>query len=885
MVDPPIPSDEVSRAPSARGGPPDIRCWVPARWGRVKALFIEALEHPESERASFLRESCAGDSELETEVASLLASERAATDLWETPAAATLGLHALPEAPPPPRLEPGTRLGSYEITSFLSAGGMGEVYRARHTLLDRQVAIKTVHPRLTDPVAKRRLIREARHASILAHPNVCTIHEVGEAEGMPYIVMGFVDGRPLNEILRAHGPSLDDTLDYGMQLADALEHAHQHGIVHRDLKSSNVVVDAGGRPVVLDFGLARRLKLGSGSSSDSTVSVEGAVAGTLSHMAPEVLLGREADARSDIWSLGVLLHELAGGELPFQGRTSFETTSAILNDPPRPAGARIPLALRLVIQRCLVKEPDGRYQRAGEVRDALDAIRRRRAWPLVGRLLVSARRRTLYAIGAAAVLVVALVAGDVQLRERLTGPPGSRVSTLAFLPLENATADPRLDYYAAGLTNALVEELGTAAEVRVISPTSAARAASTAATRVEAARSLNADALIEGRLRQASERIAVDVRLIEASRGRVLWSDTYERSAQQVLALQADVIRALAAEVRLAVRPGAQERLTNARTVNPEAYEAYLKGRYEWNRRTQGSLQLAIAHFTRAVDLDPTYAPAHAALADCYNQFGTVMLASGSPAEYRPRAAAAAIRALQIDPYSAEAHAALGYVRHYEWRWDEAEREFRRAIELNPSFALARIWYANLLMSRSRMDEALAQVFVARDLDPFSLVVNTNVGWVLDHADRREEAIEHLTRTLDLDTTYVQARFRLVEALARARRYDEAREQAERVATLSGRSPYALRSLAIVHGRMGHADEVRAILSELLARADREYVPPAALAWIYVVLGEDDAAIHWMMRAFEERSNAIAYVDSDHAWEGLRDDPRFQSLRAAAGLK
>lgn len=857
-----------------------------ARWSRIKAVFQEALEYPENERSAYVARACAGDAELQAEIASLLASERAAGSFCSTPAAGLLGVEGLPEIGSAPNLEPGTRLGSYEITAFVSAGGMGEVYRARHTVLGRQVAIKTVSSRVADPAAKRRLIREARHASALDHPNICKIFEVGEAEDTPFVVMGFVDGRPLSEILRTAVPSLHDMLDYGTQVADALEHAHQHGIVHRDLKSSNVVVDTKGRPIVLDFGLAKRVSHSAGErTTDSTVTVDGAVAGTLSHMAPEVLLGGQADARSDIWSFGVLLCELATGGLPFRGRTPFETTSAILSEPPTPMSRRVPLALRLVIERCLVKDPDGRYQRASDVRDALDAIRRRRAWPLVGRLLVSARRRTLYQIAAAAVLAVGLVAAGQELRDRLGGTTGKPISTLAFLPLENATEDPGLDYYAAGLTEALIEQLGTAAEVRVIAPASAARAARTAATRSEVARSVGADAIVEGRLRQASDRIAVDIRLVEGAQGRVVWSDTYERSAQQVLALQADVIRALASQVRLTVRPEASERLATVRAVNPEAYEAYLKGRYEWSKRTRESLERAVAHFNRVTELDPTYAPAHAALADCYNQFGTVLLASGSPREYRPRAAAAAIRALQIDPYSAEAHAALGYVHHYDWRWDEAEREFRRAIELNPSYALAHIWYANLLMSRRRMDEAIEQVYLARDLDPFSLIVNANVGWVLTAAGRPADAVGHLTWTLELDSTYVQARARLVDALAGAGRLDEAYEQAQRVLTLSGRSSHALSRLVVLNAQRGEMKDARALLAELRERAGSQYVPPATLAWAWTAVGEIDSAVVWMTRSFEERSNASVYFYISSSADRLGTHPRIQTLLTAAGLK
>lgn len=466
----------------------------------------------------------------------------------------------------------------------------------------------------------------------------------------------------------------------------------------------------------------------------------------------------------------------------------------------------------------------------------------------------------------------------------LGDPRAGGISTLTFLPLDNATNDPQAEYYAAGLTDGLIEQLGATTDIRLISPASAAQVARTAETPAQVARRLGADAIVTGRLRHASDRIAVDIRLIEPSRGRVLWSDTYERTAQQILALQADVVRALAAEVRLAVRPGAADRLATVRAVNPEAYEAYLKGRYEWNRRTQASLQRAIGHFARAIELDPTYAPAHAALADCYNQFGTVMVGTGSPLEYRPRAAAAAIRALQIDPYSAEAHAALGFARHYDWRWGEAEQEFGRAIELNPSYPLVRLWYANLLMSRGRMEQALEQVYAARDLDPFSLIVNTNVAWVLTKAGRYRDAIVQLTRTLELDSTYAQARSRLVDALRGAGRHAEAREQAQRLVDLTHRAPYPLGTLANINSRMGRTAEARALLEELVARAARGYVPPAAIARVYAALGDVDQALTWMTRAFEERSNYIVYLATDPDVDALRGDPRFQALLARAGL-
>jgi eukaryotic-like serine/threonine-protein kinase len=854
------------------------------RWQRVKAVFLRALDHAEPERSAFLADACADDAELHAEVVSLLASEEAARSFAETPAAEVLAGGAMPDVAPAPRLQSGARLGAYEVTAFLSAGGMGEVYRARHTVLGRTVAIKTLCAEPSDGLAKRRLIREAQHAAILKHPHICTIHEVGVQDETPFIVMEYLEGRPLRDIVADGVPPLDDALAWAIQVADALDHAHQHGIVHRDLKSSNVIIDGAGRAIVLDFGVAKRIaNAATGAPGESTIILDGAVAGTLTHMAPEALIGGQTDARTDVWSLGVLLYELTTGALPFQGRTPFETSSAILSDPPRAMSRGVPLALRLVIERCLVKDPEGRYQRAADVRNALDAIRRRKAWPLVGRLLVSARRRTLYATGVAVALALPLLMGGERLLARAGAFRVPTVSTLALLPLENATGDSAAAYYAHGLTEALIAQLGSMTDVRVISRGSAERVARSAASSAEAARELGADAIVEGRMRQASGRIALDLRVIEPARGRVLWSDTYERPAGQVLALQADAVAALADAIRLTVRPDARERLGTVRAVNPDAYQEYLKGRYAWNQRTSASIQQAVAHFTNAIELDPTYAPAHAALADCYNQFGTLMVGTGSPREFRPRAAAAAIRALQIDPFSADAHATLGYVRHYDWQFEDAERAFRRAIELNPSHALARIWYANLLMSRGRIDEAITQVYAARELDPFSLIINANVGWVLNVAERYDDAIAQMTQTLALDSTYVHAHWRMADALRGAGRYEEAYEHGQHAIALGGRTPPALVNLAHSAEGLGRHAEVAALMTELSELARTGYVPPGTMADMLALVGDMDSAVVWAARALEERSNWTVYQEGGSPGP-LQRDPRFREKFIRAGV-
>lgn len=875
---------EPSTSPTAGTPPAHEPRPDPLRWLRIKDVFLEALDRPPEQRSEYVARACAGDEGLLREVESLLASDDAAANFCETPAAALLAGCLTPTVSTGPRLAPGARLGAYEIISFIAAGGMGDVYRARHALLGREVALKTVNAGSADESARRRLLREAKHAAQLKHPGICTIHEVGECEGAPFIVMEYVAGRPLNELVREHVPALNAALDYGIQVANALAHAHGCGIVHRDLKSSNVMVDGSGRAIVLDFGLARRLPgVDSNASRESTVTQLGALAGTLSHMPPEVLLGGEADVRSDIWALGVLLYELVAGELPFRGRTPYETTSAILGEPFQPLGHHVPLALRLVIERCLMKQRESRYQSAGDVAAALDAIRRRHSWPLLGPLLVSVRRRTLIAIGALAVGSAALLLAAGALKHQVASLFSAPAPVLALLPLTNATGDPTQQYYADGMTYALTAQLGAATDIRIISPASAASVARSAQTPAEIAQRLGATAIVQGSMRRVADDVLVDLWMVRPADGRVLWRDRFRRTADEVLVLQSDVVRTLVLEVRLTLRAGARERLASVRSVAPEVYEAYLKGRHEWNQRTPESLQRAIAHFSRAVELDPSYAPAHAALADCYSQQGTVLVGTGSPRQYRPLAQAEAIKALQLDPNSAEAHAALGYVRHYDWQWTEAEREFRRALELNPSYSMAHIWYANLLMSIGRMDEALRHVNAARELDPFSLIVNTNVGWVLAASGRQPEAVEQYRRTLALDSTYLQARWRLAGALLFLKRIAEAREQVDYLMAATDSSSSALALLATSEIAAGRPDSAGAIVRELLARARTgDYVPPHLLAGIYRGLGDYENGLAWTTKAFEERSNSIAYSRGDTV--GFGADPRYRALMARVGF-
>ncbi len=844
-----------------------------ARWGRVKALFLDAIDIATADRAAWLDAACAGDTALRAEVDALLASDSAADSRFEIPAAAMPGAGSFAEMAR--RLAPGLRLGCYEIAAFVGAGGMGEVYRARDARDGREVAIKTVSAALAHPSGELRLLREARHAATLTHPNICAIHEVGEEHGVPFIVMEFVDGLTLSALQREQPVPLGRVLRYGIDVADALEHAHGHGLVHRDLKPSNVMIARDDRAVVLDFGLAKRLPEHEGSQIESLTASGHGPSGTLTHMAPEVLRGGRADARADVWALGVLLYELITGGLPFAGRTPFETSSAILAEGPMPMSRAVPVALRLVVARCLEKDPARRYQRAGDVREALRAIQNRRSGLVAVRLLATSRTaQRRFALTALAIITAALALAFA-LR-----PREPAIHAIAVMPLAHGDA-PDDAAYAQGVTAAIETHLGAATGLRVVSAASVRNAGTNS---VEAGRALGTGAIVTGVLRRTPDTIALDLRLVDTATGATRWSQSFVRSPRDILVLQAEAVRAMAARIDAAMTLAARERLTLVPSIRPDVYEAYLKGRYEWGRRTAGSLLRAVSHFERAIALDPTFAPAYARLADCYNQMGTVLVGSGSPRTYRPLAEAAAIKALQIDPGLADAHAALGYVRHYSWQWTEAEASFLRAIELNPSAPLPRLWYANLLMSRARFDESLRQAHVARDLDPFSLTVHTNIGWIELFAGRVDQSIETLRRAVALDPSYPQAHWRLANALSAAGRFDEALAEANELLRLTGRSPSSVSLLAGILAVTGREPDARRALAELLDRSRREYVTPSIIADTYSFLGDHDSAMQWLERAFQDRANAVAYLAVDPSSRTVRTDPRFQSLLRRVGL-
>jgi eukaryotic-like serine/threonine-protein kinase len=840
----------------------------PTLWARACDIFHAAVALDPAARAAFVESACRDDDALRREVRSLLASDLKAGNFIERPAAALLagGVNRSRT----PRLAPGTALGRYEILGFLGAGGLSQVYRARDSRLGRTVALKVI----TDPndgEAGSRLLAEAQHASLLSHAHICGVYEAENDATLPFIVLELVEGSTLSDVLKARRPSIDETVRWGKQIAAALEHAHGRGVIHRDLKSANVAFSSDGVVKVLDFGLSRRVTTTElVPQTPAAILTNASVAGTLTHIAPEVLRGAPLDQRVDLWALGVVLYELTTGVLPFKRPTPLETADAILDATPEPLPADVPVGLRRVIERCLAKDPALRYSTAAELSAGLDAVRVEAAgWRSVGRHL------------AVAALVIAVgTAGWFA-----GGPvPVTRTPAIAILPLENASADITQAFFADGVTEELAAALGRIDGLRVIASSTSSRRTDSSKALREVARDAGADGVLEGSISKVGNDIRLAARLTDAATGRVLWEEQYQGDARRVHTLHVAIANAVAKAVQIDVSTEDAKHFATVRAVDPDVYEAYLKGRFYWNQRTAASLRTAVEYFETALKLDPTYAPAYASLADCYNLLGTVMVGGGSPRQWRPKAMDAAVKALQIDADLSEAHATLGYVRHYDWQWEEAEKSLRRAIALNPNNALARIWYANLLCSLRRFDEAIDQVLVARDLDPLSLIVSSNVGWVYFRARRNEEAIAEFERGLALDSTYLQSHMRLADSYFAAGLVDEAIAEGETVARLSNGNVADLILLEKLKLRAGRPNEFDRRLEELVALNAKGYASPGAIANAFFAAGRNDEGFVWLERAYAERSNNMVYLSVEPSYDSVRDDPRFRALLRAVGL-
>ena len=795
----------------------------------------------------------------------------------------------------------GKEISHYRILSKLGSGGMGVVYEAEDVRLGRRVALKFLPEKLAcDQIALQRFEREARAASSLNHPNICTIYEVEEHDHQPVIVMELLEGESLKQRIREGQISTDELLDFGIQISDALEAAHAKGIIHRDMKPGNIFVVGRGRVKILDFGLAKVLPphVAQDQSEEESLTLEGVIPGTTSYMSPEQVRGEEIDERSDLFSLGVVLYEMATGRRPFVGKNRVLMMNAILNAQPTVPGdvnPALPAALDTIIAMALEKDRERRYQHAADIcsdlkllkgkmekgpaEDAGAAPVRLNARPVRN---ATTRHKKLWLGGLFALgLLLLLGLATVVWRQRHFGRAAFvPIRSIAVLPLENLTGDPGQQYFTDGMTDALITTLAQIGSLRVISRTSTMHYRDSKKTLPEIAKELGVDAVVEGSVARSGNRVRIDAQLIQAPTDRHLWAKSYERDVQDVLALQGELARTIASEVQIHLTSKEEARLGNARPVNPEAYEAYLKGRFFWNKRNKEAINKSIEYFNEAIRLDPGYAAAYSGLADAYTVTGCGVPAGMTKEEAGPKAKAAALKAVGLDDNSAEAHTALGLEENCFEDQSKAENEFKRAIALNPNYATAHHGYALLLLG-DRNQEGIDQVQQALRLDPVSPNSNGLFGDFLMGTRQYENAVEQFRKTVELEPQQYNSRVRLGLAYTAVHRYADAESEFNKAEEISPGGVNSLGGLAYVYALEGKRTQAEQMLPQIKALATKTS-HPWVVSLVYVGLDDKNDAIRWLEKAYEQED---FYFDLENPLlDPLRSNPKFQELERRAKI-
>ena len=741
---------------------------------------------------------------------------------------------------------------------------MGEVYRARDLRLGREVAIKVLPEQFADdPLALARFEREARAIAALSHPNLLAIYDFGADGGIPFAVTELLHGETLRGALVPGPLPWRRAAEIGASIAEGLAAAHSRGIVHRDLKPDNVFVTSEGRVKILDFGLARWVEQESADvATEAPTTADptqpGTVLGTVGYMAPEQVRGEPADARSDIFAFGCVLHEMLAGRPAFTGSSAVERLAAILRDePPRASlvSPDVPAELDSLLSRCLEKSAAKRPGSASELVPVL---------------------RDLASAGATDPTLVP----GTPVRVRAKRP--SRSKSLAVLPFLNPGGDVEMEYLTEGITESLINDLTQLRRLRVMATSTMFRFRGDADPQ-EVGRQLGVGTVLSGRVAPRGPSLAISVELVDASNGFRLWGARYDRPIADLLAVQQDIAHEISSSLKLKLEPEHKKRLAKRHAADREAYPLYLKGRFHWNKSTVPGIRKAIEYFEQAIEKDPMYALAWAGLSDCWGALGMDRYAAMPPLEALPKAKAAARKALEIDDRLAEAHTSLAWARALNWEWKGAEEDFRRAIALNPEYAHSHRFYGFLLASLGRFDEAIAEYQRALELDPLSLIINGDYGWALYCARRYDEAIDQLLRTVEMEPAFPQTYLWLGLACMGAGKLTESAEAFSEGARLTNGSPTMLAGFAQARAQAGIRADAERILADMDERAKTGYVPMVAMVQLHLALGDVDATFEWLEKAFDYRASFMVPMKVYPFMDAIRNDSRFREMLRRAG--